>query len=186
MKNRIIFVISLILLTVCVQAQRRLPGQRGLQATAGTVGGFDKSAFHCGFAFSQFTRNQNRWTFGAEYLLKKLQYKAQVVPVEQFTAEGGFYYTFLSDGGKTFFFTAGASGLTGYELVNRDKSLLYDGSILLSQSKFLIGGALSLEIETHIVDRIILLTGLRQRIFPTSTVNKFHTQFSVGIKFIIN
>jgi len=186
MKKRIIFVISLILLSVCVQAQRRLPGQRGLQVTAGTVGGFDKSTFHCGFAFSQFTKNQNRWTFGAEYLLKKLQYRAQVVPIEQFTAEGGFYYTFLSDGGKNFFFTAGASGLTGYELVNRDKSLLYDGSTLLSKSKFLIGGALSLEIEAHIVDRIILLSGVRQRILPSSTVNKIHTQLNFGIKFIIN
>jgi hypothetical protein len=184
--KRIIFVIILVLLTVTAQAQRRLPGQRGLQVTSGTVNGFEKNTFHCGAALTQFTKNKNRWTFGAEYLLKKQRYREQVIPVEQFTGEGGFYYTFLTAGGKTFFFTAGASGMMGYESVNRNEFLLYDGSTLLSQSKFLIGGALSFEIETYIFDRVILLTGVRQRILPTSTVNRFNTQLGVGIKFIIN
>jgi hypothetical protein len=76
--------------------------------------------------------------------------------------------------------------MAGYELVNRDRSLLYDGSMLLSQSKVLFGGAFSFEIETYITDEIILLTGFRQRILPASTINKFHNQLSAGIKFIIN
>jgi hypothetical protein len=76
--------------------------------------------------------------------------------------------------------------MAGYELLNRDRSLLYDGSTLLSKSRFLFGGAFSFEIVIYMVDQIILLTGFRGRVLPASTVNDFHTQFYAGIKFIIN
>ena len=49
-----------------------------------------------------------------------------------------------------------------------------------------MGGAFSFEIETYLVDEIILLMGFRGRVLPASTVNDFHTQFYAGIKFIIN
>ena len=182
----IILVVSMLALTLSVQAQRRLHGQQGLQATIGKVDKFGKSGLHAGFALSRFTKNSHQWKFGAEYLRKKLEYRLQSVPVEQFTVEGGYYRTVLSDFSKTFFFSAGLSGMAGYELVNRNRSVLYDGSTLLSKSKFLMGGAFSFEIETYIVDQIILLMGFRGRILPTSSVNGFHSQFYAGIKFIIN
>ena len=185
MRN-VIFSMILLMLTLPVQAQRRLHGQQGLQATIGRVDGFTKNSLHAGIALSQFTKNSHRWTFGAEYLYKKITYREQLIPVEQFTGEAGYYRTILSDGSKTLFFSAGLSGIAGYESVNHDNYLLYDGSTLMSQSKFLIGGVFSFEIETYITDGIIFLTGFRQRVLPSSTVNKFHYQLSAGIKFIIN
>jgi hypothetical protein len=174
------------MLTINVQAQRRLQGQQGLQATVGMVDGFTKKSLHAGVALNYFTQNGPQWTFGAEYLRKKLQHREQMIPVEQFTGEAGYYRTVLSDFSKTFFISAGVSGMTGYEWVNRDKPLLDDGSTILSQSKFLFGGAISFEIETYLSDDIVLLTGFRQRILTGSTVNKFHNQLYVGIKIIIN
>ena len=176
----------LLMLTLSVQAQRRLHGQQGLQATIGMVDGLRKNSLHVGAALSRFTKNGHQWTYGVEYLRKKFPYREQLIPIEQFTAEGGYYRTVLSDFSKTFFFTAGISGMAGYELVNRNKTLLYDGSTVLSKSKFLWGGAISFEIETYISDGIILLTGFRQRILPSSSVNKFHNQLGIGLKFIIN
>jgi hypothetical protein len=173
-------------MTLTAQAQRRLHGQQGLQMTIGKVDGFSKNSIHTGVALSRFTKNSHQWTFGAEYLRKKLPYEKQLVPVEQFTVEGGYYRTVLSDFTKTFFVSAGISGMAGYELVNRDKPLLHDGSTVVSKSKFLFGGAISFEIETYLSDGIVLLTGFRQRILPGSTVNKFHNQLSIGLKFIIN
>jgi len=184
--KRIFIIISVIMLTVPVQAQRRLPGQQGLQATIGKVDGFTKNSIHAGVALSRFTKNSHRWKFGAEYLCKKLEYRENLIPIGQFTAEGGYYRTALADRRKNFFFTAGISGLAGYELVNRDRPLLFDGSTILSESKFLFGGAFSFEIEAYTVDRIILLAGFRQRILPTSSINTFHNQLYLGIKFIIN
>jgi len=181
-----IFLVFLLILSLSVQAQRRLHAQQGLQATIGKVDGWRKHTIHTGLVMSQFTKNGHQWKFGAEYLRKKYLYGEQFIPLEEITGEAGYYRTVLSDRSKTFFISAGLSGMAGYELVNRDNTLLDDGSTLVSQSKFIYGGAISFEIETYLTDGIILLTGFRQRILPSSTVNKFHNQLSIGVKFIIN
>ena len=94
---------------------------------------------------------------GGEYLHKKYDYKD--IPVEQFTAEGGYYLKFLSDRRKTFFLSLGLSALAGYETSNRGDKLLPDGATLLDKDCFIYGGAL---------------------------IGKFHTQVGMGLKFIIN
>lgn len=186
-----------LLMTLCLvligqaHAQRYLSGQKGLQFTASAVDGFylekgDKQAFAGGIALSTYTKNGNRWVFGAEYLQKSYQYKTELIPTSQFTAEGGYYYNFLSDRSKTFFFSIGASAMAGYETVNWGESLLFDGSMITSDDNFLYGGAVTFEIETYLSDRIVLLLNVRERILGGSSINMFHTQIGGGIKFIIN
>ena len=173
-------------------AQRYLPGQRGLQITAGTVNGINLNpqsndfAFHAGAAFSAYTKNGNRWLVGGEYLEKRHPYKATNLPQAQFTAEGGYYWKFLSDGSKTVFFSLGTSFLTGYETINWNNDLLPDGATLQHKDTFLYGGALTLEMETFLNDRVVLLVNVRERLLFGSSVGKFNTQLGLGIKFIIN
>lgn len=173
------------------QAQRYLPGQKGVQFTVGTVDGFklkneDKQAFCSGIALSTYTHNGNRWVFGTEYLQKKHEYKDILIPVSQITAEGGYYLNFLSDASKTVFFSVGASAIAGYETVNWGKELLFDGATITSEDNFLYGGAVTFEIETYLSDKFVLLLNVRERIIFGSSINKFHTQIGAGIKFIIN
>jgi hypothetical protein len=106
--------------------------------------------------------------------------------VAQFTAEGGYYYSFLSDPSKTFLLSIGASGLAGYETSNWGKKMLFDGATLLNQDAFLYGGALTLELETFITDRIIFLVNAREHAVWGSSIGKFSTQLGAGIKIIIN
>jgi hypothetical protein len=192
MKKRIAFTIALCLaLTGHAQAQRYLPGLKGLQVTAGAVDGFhfeakDRQAFYGGVAFSTYTKNGNRWTFGAEYLEKRYEYKDVFVPVSQITADGGYYLKFLSDPGKTFFFSIGGSAACGYETLNWDKKLLFDGATIQTESNFLYGGAISFEMETYLTDRLVFLLNARERILFGSSINKFHFQAGAGIKIIIN
>ena len=82
MKNlkRLILIILSFVLVGQTQAQRYLPGQRGVQVTIGTVDGFnlkkgDKQTFCFGVAHSTYTKGGNRWVFGAEYLEKKHLYR---------------------------------------------------------------------------------------------------------------
>ena len=51
---------------------------------------------------------------------------------------------------------------------------------------FIYGGALTLDVEFYVADRIALLANLRERCLWGGDTRKFHTQFGVGIKFIIN
>lgn len=130
--------------------------------------------------------NADKWVFGAEFLNRYYPYKSERIPVAQFTAEGGYYYKFLADPSRTFFFYLGGSALAGYESVNRGERRLYDGSTLRHRDRFLYGGAVTLEIDAYLTDRIILsLTG-RERILWGTTTGHFHAQFGLGVKFIIH
>ena len=188
----------MIILTVALclfsqaQAQRYLPKQKGLQFTAGTVNGFNLNpqspdfAFHAGAAFSSYTKNGNRWVFGGEYLEKQYPYNDLCLPQSQFTAEGGYYLKFLSDGSKTVFFSLGASVLAGYETVNWNKKQLADGATVQNQDGFLYGGALTFETEIFLSDWLVLLVNVRERVLGGSSVGLFNTQPGIGLKFILN
>lgn len=168
-------------------AQRYLPGQQGIQLTVGTVNGIDPlSAFYGGVAVSTYTQNDSRWVFGAEFLQKQLVYSPIQIPVAQFTGEGGYYYSFLSDPSKTLLLSIGASGLAGYETSNYGNKTLFDGATLTNQDTFVYGGAVTLELETFITDRLILLVNARERVLWGSSVGKYSTQLGAGVKIIIN
>ena len=173
------------------QAQRRLPSQQGIQLTAGMVNRFNTdyksgcSGFHAGAAFSSYTKNGNHWLFGGEYLQKHYLYNDMRLPLAQFTGEGGYFLNFLSDGGKTVYFSLGVSAIAGYETINWNDKLLPDGATIQNEDTFLYGVALTLETEIFLADWAALLINVRERALPGS-VGKFNTQIDLGIRFIIN
>ena len=104
----------------------------------------------------------------------------------QFTAEGGYYLKVLSDARKMLFVYVGASALAGYETVNWGDKVLHDGALLRDKDVFIYGGALTLDVEFYVADRIALLANLRKRCLWGNSTGHFHTQFGLGVKFIIN
>ena len=140
---------------------------------------------YAGFAVSGYTKSQPLGC-RAEYLLKNYGYRNVSVPRAQFTAEGGYYLKFLSDPSKTLFLSIGGSALAGYETVNWGNKMLYDGSKLLAKDAFIYGGAITLELETYVTDRIVLLASVRERALWGGSLSVFTMQFGLGVKFIIN
>jgi len=194
--KRVAFILMLALsLTLTegqVFAQRALPGMRGIELRGGMVDGWystspsSATGYYYGLAMSCYAKNANKWVLGAEYLNRSYPYKSTCIPMAQFTGEGGYYYKFLSDGSKTFFFYLGGSALVGYETVNWGDKRLYDGSTLQNRDRFIYGGAVTLEAETYLADRIILSLFGRERVMWGTTSGHFHTQFGLGLKFIID
>lgn len=181
----IIAVVSLALSGGRAYAQRCLPGMKGLELRGGLVGG-SSGDFYLGAGLSVYAGHTHKWAFGAEYLQKNYAYKDMTIPRVQFTAEGGYYLNFISDASKTFFMSVGGSAIAGYETVNWGKRLLPDGSTLMAKDAFIYGGAVTLEAECYLTDRVVLLANIRERILWGGSVNKFVTQFGVGVRFIIN
>lgn len=172
------------------QAQRYLPGMRGVQFTGGLSDNMqfkngDGFGFHAGIALATYTKNANRWVIGAEYLEKRFDYKNNLYPVAQITGEGGYYMMFLSDPKKIFFTSLGISALAGYESVNWGNRMLPDGSMLLDEDNFIYGGALTLELESYVSDRVVLLINARQRVLFGGDCGLFRTQIGLGVKFIM-
>ena len=187
-----LFVVSLALFAGQAHAQRCLPGMKGIRLTAGMVDGFyanstsNNAGYSFGASLATYTKGGNQWVFGAEYLRRYHPYRESRIPVEQFTAEGGFFCDVLSDVSKTFFLSAGVSALAGYETVNDGKKLLFDGSTICNKDGFVYGGAVTLQAETYLTDRLVLLLYGRERCLWGSSTGHFHVQYGIGLKIMMD
>ena len=192
--KRLLFII--LLFGVCLtfnraHAQRCLPGMRGIQLTGGLSDNMrwkngDGFGYHAGIAVSTYTKNAHHWVVGAEYLEKRYGYRDCLYPASQLTGEGGYYLNFLSDRKKTFFAALGLSALAGYETVNWGGKTLYDGARLNNKDAFVFGCAATLEMELYLVDFIALTASLRERFLWGGSMGVCHTEYGIGVKFIIN
>ena len=187
-----LFVVSLALFAGQAHAQRCLPKMKGICLTAGMADGFyspsskNETGYSFGASLATYTKGGHQWSFGVEYLRKYHPYRESRIPMEQFTGGGGFFFGVLSDGSKTFFLSAGISALAGYETVNGGKKLLFDGSTIRNKDGFIYGGAITLQVETYLNDRLILLLYGRERCLWGGSMGHFHTQYGVGLKIMMD
>ena len=181
----IIITVSLALSGGQAYAQRCLPGMKGVELRGGLVSG-SSGDYYFGTSMSVYSGRANHWVFGTEYMHKSYDYRDMSIPRVQFTAEGGYYLNFLSDASKTFFMSLGGSAVAGYETVNWGKRILSDGSTLMAKNAFIYGGAITLEAECYLTDRVVLLANIRERVLWGSSLGIFSTQFGLGVKIVIN
>lgn len=193
MKKYLLILTALSALTIGrANAQRCLPKMQGIEVKANMADGFystDKAhsaGYSFGIALSSYAKGCNKWVYGVDYLQTFSPYKDIRIPVSRFTAEGGYHYNFLSDKRKIVFCYIGGSVLAGYETVNWGEKLLFDGSRIRNKDAFIYGGALTLGFEVYLADRIALLANLRERCLFGSKTQKFHSEYGLGLKFIIN
>lgn len=139
-----------------------------------------------GLGVTTHAKGGNRWVFGAEYLYRKHDYRTVTLPSAQFTAEGGYYLQLLSDAGKTLFFHAGVSALAGYETLNWSERTLYDGARLKNGDAFVYGGALTLEMEVYLSDRIALTASVRERFLWGGSLDRCQLQCGAGFRFYLD
>ena len=172
-------------------AQRNLPGMSAVEIKADMVDGFytGKSrdcGYSLGVSYSIFKGKQNTWSFEGEYLQTYKPYGEKGrIPVAQFTAEAGYNLHLVSDYSQTFHLYGGLSALCGYETVNWGKHVLSDGSTIHNGDAFIYGGALNLQADFYLSDNIALTANVKERFVWGNSTGHFHTQYGVGIKFII-
>lgn len=191
MKNKMLLTFAVLALTMGqATAQRVLPKMQGVAIGGGLVDGKGGS-FYGGMSVDTYTKGGNKWVLGAEYLQRNHQYEygeggKQTIPVPQFTAEGGYYKQVLSDATKSFFVYVGTSALAGYETVNWNDKMLDDGSRLTGKDGFVYGCAATLNVEWYLSDKVVLTGNVRERFLWGNTSDLNHTQYGIGLKFIIN
>ena len=191
MKKKMLLTFAVLALTMGqATAQRVLPKMQGIAIGGGLVDGKSDS-FYGGMTLDTYTKGGDKWVFGAEYLQRNHKYEygeygRQTIPVAQFTAEGGYYKQVLSDASKSFFVYVGASALAGSETVNWNDKMLDDGSRLTGRDGIVYGCAATLNVEWYLSDKVVLTGNLRERFLWGNTSGLNHTQYGIGLKFIIN
>jgi len=186
MKKKMLLTFAVLALTMGqATAQRVLPKMQGIAIGGGMVDGKSDS-FYGTMTVDTYTKGGNKWVFGGEYLQRDYSYADTTIPFAQFTAEGGYYKKLLTDASKTLFIYGGASALAGYETVNWGERLLPDGATLQDRDAFVYGGALTLNVEVYLSDRLALTGNVRERCLWGNDTGHFHTQYGVGLKIMIN
>lgn len=193
MKRRNIAIMAMLALTAGQAfAQRCLPQMKGIEVKVGMADGVYngkkscKAGYYAGLGLSSYTKGGDKWTYGAEYLQVNLPYRETSVPIAQMTGEFGYSCNFLSDNSKTVLFYIGGTALAGYESVNWGKRTMSDGATLQNKGAFIYGGAVALETEIYLSDAIALTASVKERFVWGNSTGHFHTQFGIGMKFIIN
>lgn len=185
----LIVLIVLFIGTIPGFTQRCLPKQWGIEINSGWGDGYPllknrNLDYSLGFNLFQYLQNQNKWSYGLEYMEKHLCYKCNTVPVNQFFISGGYWYNILSNRNKSLFFNIGGILLAGYETVNWGRKDFCDGAKLKNKNGFITGGGIALEVETYITNRFLIAVRAREKILIHS-IKTFHFQYSISLKLII-
>ena len=76
MKKYLFIFVSLLALVGQANAQRCLPGMRGVELKGGFVDGVQKPVnYYLGVWLSTYTKSGNRWVYGSENHKQQYQYK---------------------------------------------------------------------------------------------------------------
>lgn len=189
----VIFAAMLALFSGQAMAQRTLPGMKSVEVKVNMVDGFyTGNSRDCGYSFGVYYsvfkgNNANTWSFGGEYLQTYKPYAEKGrIPVAQFTGEVGNNLHLYSNYSQFFHLYGCISALAGYETVNWGKTLLSDGATLHDGDAFIYGGALTVQADFYLSDRIALTANVKERfIFGNSTGN-FKFQWGLGVRIMID
>ncbi len=166
-----------------VQAQRMLPGQKGLEINAGLFAGEMNENYYLNMIYTTNGKNGNYRLWGAEYTHRLAGYRDVQVPLESFTGELGYSFLVLGDAGKNITLQAGITAVAGYESINRGKALLYDGATILDKGQFIYGAGGRLSLETYLSDRLVLLLQGRTKVLWGTDLKQFRPSAGAGIRF---
>lgn len=175
-------------LPTAVQAQRLVPGQKGLEVSASVpiVKGkslFKPDDFGLTLSLSHYLK-RGKYTFvSAGYEQQALSYRSYQVPLRDYLLQMGYAHPLLSDKGKNVFFYLGASAVAGYEDINKGEKLLPDGANLLDGSRWVYGAGLHTSVELFLTDRIIVGGKAQLRYLFNSDVHRLRPTMSLGLRY---
>lgn len=182
--KKYIYMLMLLLIGISAShAQRMLPKQKGLEVNAGVL--LDDhigNDYYLNIGMTINGKNGNYQLWGLEYTHQYHDYKTIRIPLETYTAEGGYSFFLLGDFGKNITLNAGITGVVGYEQVNRGKSLLDDGAKILSDDNFIYGLGGRLSLETYLSDWLVLLLQGRVKALWGTDLKQFRPSAGVGFR----
>lgn len=184
MKKYICIMLFLLSGIMISQAQRMLPKQKGMEVNAGILS-FDRigSDYYLGIGMTLNGSNGNYGLWSIQYTHLYHSYKEITIPVETYTAEGGYSIFLIGDSGKNIALNLALTGVVGYETINRGETVLYDGSQILSEENFIYGAGSQLRFETYLSNKFVLsLQGQTKAIWGTD-LQLLRPSAGLGIRF---
>ena len=144
---------------------------------------FQGDNFGAGVSLTRYLKRENYTFVTVEYEQQDMPYREYGVKLKDAFLHVGYMHPILSDRGKNFLFYGGISALSGYEELNKDKTLLPDGATLLDRSRFVYGGAVHGAVEVFLTDKVIFILKAQGRFLFGTDVHHFRPALSAGFRF---
>lgn len=168
-----------------LNAQRLMPGQQGLEASLNllpTSLKLDTNAYNIRLGYVRYAEEGNYWQYGIAYTRDFYTYKQEDLPIETYTAEGGYSLNVVGNSSRNISLNIGLSGVVGYERFNKGKHILKDGAIISSKDAMVYGGLARLRLERYMIDDAILfIQGQTQMLWGTSR-EQFRPHIGLGLR----
>lgn len=183
MKKYIYTLILLFTGITWVQAQRMIPGQKGLELNAGILSVENTGNYYLNMGLIINGKNGNYQLWALEYMHSYSKYKTLRIPQETYTAEGGYSLFLLGDVRKNITLNTALTGVVGYETVNRGRDILYDGAKILNKEGFVYGVGGRLSLETYLSDRLTFLIQGRIKVLWGTSLEQFRPSAGLGLRY---
>ncbi len=177
---------TIMLILGCIsfaQAQRMIPGQMGLEVNTGILSVESPGNYYLNVGLSINRKNGNYQLWTLEYTHAYSNYKFLKIPIETYTAAGGYSLHLLGDTRKNIALNTAFTAVVGYETVNRGKNILYDGAKILNKEGFIYGAGGRLSFETYLFDRITLLLQGRIKVLWETSLEQLRPSAGLGMKY---
>lgn len=180
--KRFIIIIVLLITNQTTSAQRMLPKQKGVEINSGILVSENSDNYFISAGLIVHSKKGNYLLYSLDYSREAIQYRTSKIPLETITAEAGYSLNMIAIGKKSVMINATISAIGGYEIVNKDKRILFDGSVIINESSFVYGAAGRLTAELYLSDRFTLIASGRTKILWNTSQNQFTPSVGIGLR----
>ena len=177
-----LILLAVIFVSISVNAQRMLPHQKGVELNAGPLLKEASETFFINAGLIIHSKKGDYLLFSLEYNREKVKYKSIKIPTDTYFAEVGYSFKVISNRQKSLMFNVTVSAIAGYEDINKDNRILYDGAMLLDESSFIYGAGAKFSIETYLSDHLVLLAFAKTRLLWNTSREQFRPAAGLGIR----
>ena len=183
--NRVL-IITLFILTMNVQsfAQQMIPKQKGFEISYSVYPNSpDKQNYVLAAGLLSYGKN-SKYAFGrAEYSRKYYEYRNYDIPIDTYLLNAGYSFYLVGDSMRNVNLNFGVGALGGYEEVNRNKPILYDGSLLDTTESFIYGVSGKLSLESYLTEHIVFIVDGQLRFLQNSQLGTLHSLIGLGLRY---
>jgi hypothetical protein len=184
MKKLLITMLFILTMNVQSFAQQMIPKQKGIEIFYSVYPTSpEKQNYVLAAGMISYGKN-GKYVFGrAEYSRKYYEYRDYDIPIDTFLLNAGYSFYVIGDSMRNVNLNLGLGVLGGYELVNRNKPILYDGSILDSTERFIYGVSGKLSLESYLTEHIVFIVDGQLRFLQNSQLGTLHSLIGLGLRY---
>jgi len=176
----------LFILTMNVQsfAQQMIPKQKGFEISYLIFpNSREKQNYVLVAGLVSYGKN-GKYFFGrVEYSRKYYEYRNHDIPIDTYLLNAGYSFYLVGDSMRNVNLNFGLGALAGYEVVNRNKPLIYDGSLLNTTESFVYGVSGKLSLESYLTEHIVFIVDGQLRVLQNSQLGTLHSLIGLGLRY---